>query len=448
MAQPEPAPRSVVVVGAGLAGARTAAALRTAGFAGKLTVLGAEGVAPYDRPPLSKELLSRPDPAWLSDDLGIDLPALADDVRWADPAVALEPRPPRVRTASGEVIAADAVVLAVGAHARRPAGWVGVRTLHTAADAERLRAVVRPGARLVIIGAGWIGAEVAGVAAAAGARVTVIEAAPSPLAAPLGAEVGALTAPWYAEAGVTLRTGMLVAGVAPGLVRLADGEVIEADAVLAAVGAAPTTDWLRGVVPLRPGGGLSTDPVGRVLGPDGTPAPGLWAVGDCADRADPRFGRVPGGHWSAALHDPDPTARAILGLDPAAPPPAPYLFSQQLGHDLALIGRPGPGLAVVHRRYPGGPGRLAWYVDGAHGGAAGTGRATAPGTAPGTVAGTAPGTVAGTAPGTVRLGAILAVDAHRDVGPARRLFGGPELPHIDPAAAGDPAVPLRSVAVA
>nr|BFF18794.1 hypothetical protein GCM10025730_23150 [Promicromonospora thailandica] len=186
-----------MVVGAGLAGAQTAAALRTHGFTGRLTVLGAEGVPPYDRPPLSKELLKRTEPVWLADDLGVDLTALADDVRLTDPAVRLQVDRERVvvRTASGDEVVADAVVLACGSVPVRPDGWDAAVTLHTAEDAERLRAALVPGARLVVVGAGWIGAEVAGVAAGAGARVTVVEAGPVPLERQLGRRVGGLLAP-------------------------------------------------------------------------------------------------------------------------------------------------------------------------------------------------------------------------------------------------------------
>ncbi|WP_245605903.1 FAD-dependent oxidoreductase, partial [Promicromonospora kroppenstedtii] len=137
---PGQVPSSVVVVGAGLAGAQTSAALRQHGFEGHLTVLGAEGLPPYDRPPLSKELLKRTEPVWLADDLGIDLTALVDDLRLADPATRLEVDREQVvvRTASGEDVVADAVVLACGSAPLRPAGWDAAMTLHTAGDAERL----------------------------------------------------------------------------------------------------------------------------------------------------------------------------------------------------------------------------------------------------------------------------------------------------------------------
>lgn len=421
---PLPAPRSVVVVGAGLAGAQTVAALRTHGFDGRITLLGAEGVPPYDRPPLSKELLTRPEPVWLSADLGVDVEALADDVRFADPALGLTSGPDGVvvTTARGEV-AADAVVLAVGSVPLVPPGFAASSSLlHTAADADRLRSALRrdAGPRLVIVGAGWIGAEVAGVAAGAGADVTVLEAARAPLSRQLGPEVGAHLAGWYAEAGVRLRTGAAVASVEDSGVILADGEHVPADLVLTAVGARPASAWLAGTLPLDARGALLVDGDGRVPG-----HPRVWAVGDVASRAHPVFGTVPGGHWSAALHDPDPTVRAMLGVEPAGTGHAPYVFSQQLGHDLALLGLPvtaGPDACpVVLRGTPGEGPWAALYLD--------------PAEAPG-----AGGTLDGVA--TVR--AVLLVDSPRDVGGVRRLMSRDEPLRLDLATATDPAIKLKT----
>ena len=171
----------VLVVGAGLAGAQTVAELRAAGFDGRVRVLGAEGVPPYDRPPLSKHLLDRTAPAWLADEIGVDLAALADEVRLDLPARGLRVGDgrPVVLTDEGPFAATD-VVIATGAHAVRVPGWEAALTLHTARDAAALRAALAPDARLVVVGAGWIGADVAGVAARAGHPVTVVEAAGTP----------------------------------------------------------------------------------------------------------------------------------------------------------------------------------------------------------------------------------------------------------------------------
>ena len=409
-------PRSVIVAGAGLAGAQSVAALRQHGFDGRITVLGAEGVPPYDRPPLSKELLKRPEPVWLSDDIGVDVEALADDVRLADPAHGLETGSGGVAisTASGARIEADAAVLATGSAAIRPAGWDAAAVLHTAADADLLRAALRPGLRLVVVGAGWIGAEVAGVAAGAGAEVTVVEAASAPLERQLGAEVGTHLLRWYDDAGVRLITGAPVADVGTAHVGLTDGRHLDADLVLAAVGARPATGWLGEALPLDERGTVVVGPDGAVPG-----QPGLWAVGDVASRAHPGFGTVPGGHWSAALHDPDMTVRAMLGVGPARPH-APYVFSQQLGHDLALLGLPSAECEVVWRGEPGGKGPwAAFYLDPAGSGTTREGRRVA----------------------TAR--AVLLVDSPRDVGAVRRLMNRGEPLRLDLDSALDPSVRLR-----
>ncbi|WP_435738857.1 FAD-dependent oxidoreductase [Cellulosimicrobium sp. PMB13] len=429
-----PVPSSVVVVGAGLAGARTVAALRQLGFDGTLTLLGAEGVPPYDRPPLSKELLTRPGPAWLVEDLGIDVATLVDDLRLADPAVGLtlpddDAHAFAVTTRSGDVVRADAVVLAVGSEPVRPLGWETASVLHTTADAAALRERVAPGLRLAVVGAGWIGAEIAGVAAGAGAEVTVVEAGATPLERQLGPAVGTHLARWYADAGARLVTGVPVVEVRPDGVLLADGTQVAADVVLAAVGARPATAWLDGAVPRDARGAVPVDATGAVRD-----VPGLWAVGDCATRDHPVLGPVPGGHWSAALHDPEPTARALMGLDADdAPPHPPYVFSQQLGHDLALFGTPAVTDEVVLRGDPAGgaTGREAWaalYVEPDDGTSARRpdegGRAVR------------------------RVRAVLLVDSPRDVGAVRRLFTRTPRPELALEQATDPSVRWRDLAAA
>jgi 3-phenylpropionate/trans-cinnamate dioxygenase ferredoxin reductase subunit len=425
--------RSVVVVGAGLAGARTVAALRAHGFDGHLTVLGNEGLPPYDRPPLSKSLFDRIEPAWLTEELGLDLRALADDVRLGEPATGLSLDATGVQIhLSGPAAAtlrADAVVLACGSHALRPAGWDAALTLHTSADAARLRGVLVPGARLVVVGAGWIGAEVAGVAAARGVEVTVVEAGATPLARQLGEHAGALTAPWYGAAGIVLLTGALVDAVDAGGVRLADGRRLPADVVLASIGAVPSTGWLRGSVPLTARGAVPVDSTGLLdcsrvpaaARPDAATAARVWAVGDCADRSTDRFGEVPGGHWSGALAHPEAIACAMTRVDPPAET-APYVFSDQLGHRLTLTGSPADDAEIVHRGVPGGSEgwTTLWFAPAA--------RLRADEDA-----------VRGR-----ELLAVLTVDRARDVGPARRILSRPQRARLDVARAADPTVPLQA----
>ncbi|GAA3804625.1 NAD(P)/FAD-dependent oxidoreductase [Cellulomonas soli] len=416
---PSSPPRAVLVVGAGLAATQTVAALRERGFDGHVRVLGAEGVAPYDRPPLSKHLLDRPDPALLADELGIDVTGLADDVRLASPVHGLAVTGQGVEAATEDgTFTADAVVLATGARAVRPAGWEPALTLHTAADAAVLRARLRTGHRLVVIGAGWIGAEVAGVAAAAGVEVTVVEASGVPLARALGDEAGTLTEPWYAAAGVELVTGAQVVQVRADGVRLADDRVLPADTVLAAVGARPATAWLAGSgLPLEPDGSLRVDEGYAVLGAP----PSVRAVGDVALRRSARHGWVPGGHWDAALRGPATMVDALLsvpdgpgstggtgGTGPTLEDLAPYVFSTQLGHELALVGQRRPGDELVLRGDPAGPdGWTALWCAGDE------------------------------------VSAVLSVDRPRDVAAARRAFSHAGLPRVDTSALRDLDRPLR-----
>ncbi|GIG19371.1 oxidoreductase [Cellulomonas chitinilytica] len=405
-------PRHVAVAGAGLAATQTVAALRESGFDGRVTVLGAEVLPPYDRPPLSKHLLDRPGPTWLADEVGVDLRALADDVRLGTPATGLVVTGDGVELATADgTVAADAVVLATGAAAVRPAGWSAALTLHTADDAQALRERLAPGTRLVVIGAGWIGAEVAGVAAAAGVDVTVVEAAPGPLGSALGPAVGGLTARWYATAGVRLLCDVQVVDVRADGVTLADGRALPADVVLAAVGARPATAWLDGALPREPDGSLRVDEGFAVIG-----APRhVRAVGDVALRRSARHGWVPGGHWDGALRGPEGLVTDLLGLDGQLADVAPYVFSTQLGHELALFGQPRPGDDVVLRGDPGSTDgwSAVWFR-----------------------------------PGADDAAAILTVDRPRDVGAARRLFGARDLPRLDRRLVRDLDHPLRETALA
>jgi NADPH-dependent 2,4-dienoyl-CoA reductase/sulfur reductase-like enzyme len=403
---PEHALRRVAVVGAGLAGLRTAASLREAGFRGEITVLGAEGLPPYDRPPLSKELFTRPEPAWLADEFGVDLYAVADRVELASPAHRLAPADKGggavLGLAGGEEVAADVVVVACGAHAWSPPGFDGALLLHTAPDAAVLRARLTPGTRLVCIGAGWIGSELSGVAATAGVHVTVLEAAEAPLSRQLGPHVGALTVPWFAESGVDLHLGARVTVVRPDGVGLADGRWIPADVVLAAVGARPSTAWLEGVLPLSPRGAVAVDRAGRVAA-RGFAAGSLRAVGDCADRFTARDGLVRGGHWASALHDPSLVATDMLGGPLPAADPARYTFSTQHGHSIALFGQPAPGQRAVLRGDPRDGEWGALYVEHRE----------------------------GLRPTEAVLTAGLAVDAPRAVAALRRMLGARALPVIE-----------------
>jgi len=412
------APRSIVVVGGGLAALRTVAELRQRGYDGHVTVVAAEEGEPYDRPPLSTGLLTSPAPVWLADEGYGSFGELADEVLFGHRARSLDASPgggPGVRltaaSAAGTVeVRADAAIIATGAEPVVPTGWRGARTLHDLGDADALRHALASSTSFVIVGAGWIGAEVATVAADHGVSVTVLERGPAPLWQAVGADVGSLLLPAYERAGIDLRCEQRVRHVSPGRVETIDhsGEVsvLAADVTLAAVGVRPATGWLAGALPLTVRGALPVDTYGRVL--DGPSH--VRAVGDCADRHSPRDGIIPGAHWDAALQAPARLAADLLGEEASGPvDPPSYVFSTQLGHNLALLGTPPPlgEREVVLRGDPGAGPWAALYVR----------------------------------DGTLR--AALTVDRPRDVGALRKALAAPAYPNVDLAGARDVEVPLR-----
>ena len=340
---------TVAVVGASLAGLSAARALRAQGFDGRVVLIGDEVHAPYDRPPLSKDFLAG---ACSRADLDLEAPddaALDLDLRLGTRAVALDPRNRAVRLADGSEVHADGVVLATGARARRLPGTealAGVHVLRTVDDAVALGADLRPGASLVVIGAGFIGAEVASTARTLGLEVTVVEGLPVPLAGPLGAQMGAVCAELHADHGTRLLTGVGVARlVGTGrveAVELADGRRLPADVVLVGIGAQPNVEWLAGSG-LEVAGGVLTDPSGA------TAVPEVVAVGDCAAA----WSHATGGHrrvehWTHALEVPTAAAATLLGTV-APPPPVPYFWSDQYGARIQFAGsrRDGDEVRVV-----------------------------------------------------------------------------------------------------
>ncbi|GLY82850.1 oxidoreductase [Actinoallomurus iriomotensis] len=328
----------MIIVGGGLAGLRTAETLRAQGYAGGLTLVGAEPHAPYDRPPLSKAVLRGE-----TDDTTV-----AADFDALDCATLLGRRATglgeELETTEGP-LAFDGLVIATGATPIRLPGDGPQHVLRTIDDARALRAALRPGARLVIVGAGWIGAEVATAAAAAGCRVTVAEAADAPLAGAVGAEAGTRTARWYAEAGVELRHGVKAASVEAGGLELAGGGSIEADLVLTGVGVRPETGWLEG-------SGLALE--NGVVVDEGlrTSRPGVFAVGDCAAWWSARFGRrLRVEHWDVALNAPDVVAANLLGGERTYDA-VPYFWSEQFGRMVQYAGHHPAADTTVWREDP------------------------------------------------------------------------------------------------
>jgi 3-phenylpropionate/trans-cinnamate dioxygenase ferredoxin reductase subunit len=355
--------------------------------------VSAEPYPPYDRPPLSKAVLRGE-----TDDTTVaaDWDALGCELLLGRSATGLGDGV--LETAAGP-LGFDGLVIATGASPVRLPGEGPQHTLRTIDDARVLREALRPGARLVIVGAGWIGAEVATAAAAAGCRVTVAEAADAPLAGAVGAEVGRHTAAWYAEAGVELRDGVKAASVEPGGLRLAGGGAIEADLVLTGIGVRPETAWLEGSG-LTLENGVVVDERLR------TGRPGVYAVGDCAAWWSPRFGcRLRVEHWDTALNAPEVAAANLLGGERAYDA-VPYFWSEQFGRMVQYAGHHPAADTMVWRGDPDAEGWAVCWLSGR------------------------------------RLVGVLTVDRPRDLLQGRRaIAAGAE---IDPALLADPEVALRS----
>ncbi|HEX3489512.1 MAG TPA: FAD-dependent oxidoreductase [Streptosporangiaceae bacterium] len=385
-------PARVVVVGAGLAGLRTIEELRGRGYQGAITLVGAEQRLPYDRPPLSKKLMMG---ALEDTTLRTELESLAVEVRLGERATGLGDGV--LMTDAGRVLF-KTLVLATGANPVTLPGQGRQHVLRTVDDALELRKLLAPGTALAIVGAGWIGAELATAAAGLGCRVTVLEAGQAPVAAAVGPEVGAATIPWYAAAGVDLRLGQGVDEVAPGGLALAGGEWLPADVVVTAIGVRPAVAWLDG-------SGIELENGIAVDGQLRTSVPGVFAVGDCAAFWSGRYGRrLRFEHWDVALHAPAVVAANIVGGSEAYDP-VPYFWSEQFGRMVQYVGFHGSADQLVWR---GDPAAEKW----------------------------AAAWLAGD-----RLVALLTVGRPRDLLQGRRVIeaGAP----VDPARLADPAVAVR-----
>jgi 3-phenylpropionate/trans-cinnamate dioxygenase ferredoxin reductase component len=335
-------PTRIVLVGGGLAAAKTAQALRKRGYDGSLTLLAAEPHRPYERPPLSKGYLWGESPreeafvheaGWYADH---DV-----ELRTGTVAVALDRDRKEVRTASGERFGYDAVLLATGATPRRlpisGADADGVLFLRTIDDSEALRARLARRDPLVVVGGGWIGLEVAAAARRAGCEVTVVEAAGQPLQRVLGPRVAPAFAALHRDHGVRFELGAGVealdvdgSGSVAG-VRLADGRLLPAGTVLVAVGVRPADDLAR-AAGLEVGDGV-------LVGADlRTTDPAVVAAGDLAAVDHPVLGRrIRVEHWANALRQGPVAAAALLG-QPASYERLPYVFSDQYDLSLEYVG--------------------------------------------------------------------------------------------------------------
>lgn len=338
--------QSILIVGAALAGWSAARAARAAGYTGAITMIGAEDQLPYDRPPLSKDYLAG---TTTREDLGLD-PALADlAATWLTDvkAVRLDTVRRTVSLTDGRELSADAVILATGAWPNVPEELNkadggqrpnNLNTLRTADDADWLRARLKPGTRLLIIGAGLIGAEVAATARSLGCEVTMVAREKVPMDRVYGAQMAEHLIGAQTKHGVRVICEAAISDTSCSdgqlsSLTLVDGTEVEADVVLVAIGAQPSTHWLNDSG-LEMGDGVICDPVGR------TSAAGIWAVGDCAAWLDPRLERAHRTqHWTDAMDRPAIAVAAMLGIDPPVRKPyLPYFWSDQYDLRIQMAG--------------------------------------------------------------------------------------------------------------
>jgi 3-phenylpropionate/trans-cinnamate dioxygenase ferredoxin reductase subunit len=330
----------VVIVGGGLAAVRTAQALRDLHHRGGITLLSAEQALPYDRPPLSKGYLL----GKIGDDQirllsGQKLDELAIDVRLGSSAIALDRSARRVQLSDGQSVGYDRLVVATGARpVRLPAfeGFANAHVVRSASDARRLREVLGQGRRLGIVGAGFIGLEIASTALEAGCSVTMVELAATPLAAILGTELGACLQRWHQRKGIRFHCGTGIAGVrgsgSIAALELADGTVVDVDVVVVGVGQVPNVEWLGGSG-LSLHHGLVCDVHGR------TQDPQVYGVGDvvCTQVGESFH---PTRQWTAVTEQARRTADALCGrIDPTPVIEDNYFWSDQHGLRLQFAGQ-------------------------------------------------------------------------------------------------------------
>ncbi|WP_134665255.1 MULTISPECIES: NAD(P)/FAD-dependent oxidoreductase [unclassified Amycolatopsis] len=344
---------TLAVVGASLAGLRAVESARRTGYDGRIVLIGAEDHLPYDRPPLSKSFLAADGPVAVEPFLSADdLRELGVELRLGTPATGLDPIAREIRTGD-TTVRYDAAVIATGAAARVLPGTEeisGIHSLRTADDAVAIRSALDSGARTVVIGAGFIGSEVASAARKRGLPVSIVETLETPLVRAIGPEVGEVCADLHRAAGTDLRLGTRVTGFtsqdgAVTGVQLSTGEVLPADLVVAGIGAAPATGWLRdsGLLLHERDGGVICD--GTLAA-----AHGVYAAGDVAHVANALFDgelmRLE--HWTNAAEQ--GAAAARHALDPASArvfSAVPYFWSDWYSHRIQFVGTPRADEVVV-----------------------------------------------------------------------------------------------------
>ena len=354
-----------MIVGGGLAAARTAEHLRKSGYTAPITLVSDEPHLPYDRPPLSKEMLQdaqknlddvllKPAEFYADNDIALNLGSAAQSVDTAARTLTLF---------DGTVLDYDELVIATGLAPKQIPSFpdlVGLRVLRSYDEAMALREQAASARRAVVIGAGFIGCEVAASLRKLGVDVVLVEPQPAPLATVLGQKIGELIARLHRSEGVDVRTGVGVAGVRADdagervtAVELTDGTVIDADLVVVGIGSRPATDWLVGSgVALD--NGVLCDEVGR------TSDPHVWALGDVASWRDATGHQRRVEHWSNVADQARILVAAALGQDPPSLTVVPYFWSDQYDVKIQCLGEP-EATDVVHLAEDDGRKFLAYY---------------------------------------------------------------------------------------
>ncbi|WP_419402875.1 NAD(P)/FAD-dependent oxidoreductase [Mycobacteroides abscessus] len=358
--------RHLVVVGASLAGLRAVEGARKAGFTGKISLIGSESHVPYNRPPLSKEFLSPVAAAGIPEFRSrSELEQLDIDLQLGCPAIGLDPQAHDVVLGDGSTTSYDALVIATGASARKWPGTpelTGVHTVRTVDDARAVRAALDARARTVVIGAGFVGSEVASAARSRGLDVTMIEAQTVPISRSVGSVMGDAFAVMHRQNGTDLRCGATVAAIegsgAVEQVRLATGETIRADLVVVGIGTEPSIGWLEQ-------SGIALNDGVRCDATLRTSVPDVYAAGDVARWDNPEFGRpMRLEHWVSAAEQGVFAARNALNPTDAMPySTVPYFWSDWYGARIQFVGIPDDRMLRVFGAVSEGQ-LLALYGDG------------------------------------------------------------------------------------
>jgi 3-phenylpropionate/trans-cinnamate dioxygenase ferredoxin reductase subunit len=351
--------KGIVIVGGGLAAARTAEQLRRAEYTGPVTIVSDEGHLPYDRPPLSKEVLRKevddvvlkPREFYDEKDITLRLGAAATTLDTAAQTVALD---------DGTVLGYDELVIATGLVPRRIPAFPeleGIRVLRSYDESVALREHASAAKHAVVVGAGFIGCEVAASLRSLGVDVVLVEPQPTPLASVLGEQIGELVARLHRDEGVDVRTGISVAEVRGDArvesVVLTDGTELAADLVVVGIGSRPATEWLAGSG-VEVDNGVICDEAGR------TSAPKVWALGDVASWRDATGHQARVEHWSNVADQARVVVPALLGQEVPSVTVVPYFWSDQYDVKIQCLGEP-EATDIVHLVEDDGRKFLAYY---------------------------------------------------------------------------------------